>query len=253
MSLNVVVYSPCWNEAVLLPFFLRHYGRFARTINLLDNGSTDRSHDIIGEFRRRRPDVTVNVRPLDSAGQTREDYIINFKNHAWKECAGQPVDWVVIADVDEFAYHENLPAELRRLRRHGYTALMGVGYEMIAQHPPRPNDPAELTSLIKRGRFSADYSKCIAFDPNQITAINYHPGAHVCTPGGNVRIHHDQSFKLLHYKTLGYEYYIGRVRQLRERRSEVNRRNGWGVQYDYDDAFHHDWFDELEREGVELI
>lgn len=253
MSLHTVVYSPCWNEEVVLPFFLRHYGCFAQTINLLDNGSTDSSLEIIAEFRRRRPDVTVNVRSIDSDDRMRDDFLLNFKNHAWKECAGTSVDWVVIVDVDEFVQHENIGAELQRLRDERYTAILCVGYEMVGDGAPDPATAADLTKSIRRGLFSEDFSKCAVFNPNEITEIHYTIGAHVCSPKGRVKIHHDQSLKLLHYKSLGLDYVMARRRQLAERLSDVNKHYGWGVHNEQDEALQRQRFSELQREAEEIL
>ena len=253
MRLNVAVYAVFWNEAAMLPFFLRHYAAFARTLNLYDNESTDRSLDIIDAFRQSHPDVTINVRTFDSGDRLRDDYIINKKNHAWKECAGRPVDWVVIVDVDEFIHHPNLPAELQRLRREEYTAVFCVGYDMVADEGPRAEEPVPLTSLVRRGRFSENYSKCTVIDPNAVTSINYTVGSHACTPKGRVKIHADNAFKLRHYKALGLDNRILRRRQIRARLSEVNRHNDWGYHNDFEESVHREWFATLDREATEVV
>ena len=54
--MKIRVYTVAWNEEKILPHFLRHYARFADRIVVYDNGSNDRTRDIIfahpqAEFR----------------------------------------------------------------------------------------------------------------------------------------------------------------------------------------------------------
>jgi hypothetical protein len=171
MRLNVAVYSPCWNEETILPFYLSHYAKFARTINLFDNQSSDRSPEIIAEFQRQHRDVKIKFGALDTDGQLRDDIQIRLKNETWKECRGKGVDWVVVCDMDEFIYHRNISAKLRDLRRQHYTAILCTGYDMIAPDFPKANQPADLTALVRRGRFTKRYSKCAIFDPAKLSKL----------------------------------------------------------------------------------
>lgn len=165
MRLNVAVYSPCWNEETILPFYLSHYAKFARTINLFDNQSSDRSPEIIAEFQRQHRDVKIKFGAFHTDGQLRDDI----------------------------------------------------------------------------------------FDPDEIVEIAYLPGAHACKPKGNVRVFHDKSVKLLHYKALGFDHMFERIQLLRARVSDVNRRNRWRMEYDDEESVHRRWFDTLNREAGDVF
>jgi hypothetical protein len=68
-----------------------------------------------------------------------------------------------------------------------------------------------------------------------------------------VRVFHDESVKLLHYKALGFDHMFERIQLLRARVSDVNRRNRWGVEYDDDESVHRRWFDTLNREASDVF
>ena len=94
MSLNIHLYSLCWNEEVMLPYTLRHYSRFCNEMVFFDNGSTDKSHKIINSFPN-----TIIV-PFETGNSMREDIQTDIKNHAWKASCGR-TDYVIVCDYDE--------------------------------------------------------------------------------------------------------------------------------------------------------
>ena len=49
---RISVYSICWNEAKLLPFFLNHYAKFASKITIYDNESNDGSVEVVKIFKK---------------------------------------------------------------------------------------------------------------------------------------------------------------------------------------------------------
>src|SRR5690242_2946962 len=50
-GVRVHLYALCWNDAYMLPYFFRHYDSFVDRYIIFDDGSTDRSLDIL----RRHP------------------------------------------------------------------------------------------------------------------------------------------------------------------------------------------------------
>jgi glycosyltransferase involved in cell wall biosynthesis len=44
--MNIHVYTVAYNEELLMPFFLRHYKRFANHITVFDNESTDKTAEL---------------------------------------------------------------------------------------------------------------------------------------------------------------------------------------------------------------
>ena len=43
------VFAICYNEEIILPYFLKHYKKFVRNITVYDNMSTDNSVNIMNE------------------------------------------------------------------------------------------------------------------------------------------------------------------------------------------------------------
>ena len=45
--MRIDLYTLCWNDADMLGFFFQHYDRFVQRYVVYDDGSTDRSLDIL--------------------------------------------------------------------------------------------------------------------------------------------------------------------------------------------------------------
>src|SRR5215204_5418367 len=166
--MEIYVYSVCWNEESLLPFYLKHYERFATRIIVYDNMSDDRTPEILDAH------ALCQRRSLDSGGETRDDLLLHLKNNAWKEARGK-ADWVVVCDIDEFIYHPDLVGYLRGCEERGITIPQPTGYNMVSDLLPRAD--GQIWEQITEGRLASFYSKKALFNPNKITEINYKPGA----------------------------------------------------------------------------
>src|SRR5690606_2040831 len=114
LEIRVHVYTVCWNEAKFLPYFLAHYAQFADRIFVYDNGSTDRSPDIV------RAHPKAELRQFDSGGTFDDLSNINVKNNAYKESRGQ-ADFVIVVDADELIYHPAIRELLQRYKEEGIT------------------------------------------------------------------------------------------------------------------------------------
>jgi len=95
--MNIDVYSICYNEETILPYFIRYCKTFARNISVYDNMSTDNSYSIMKE-------AGINVITFDTNGIYSESTQVNIRNTCWKN---SDADWVMICDTDEFLYHPN--------------------------------------------------------------------------------------------------------------------------------------------------
>ncbi len=94
----VHVHVLCWNEEVLIPYFLDHYS-FADKIILYDHESDDNSLDLLSD--------NVEVKTYSTGGEIRDDIWIDIKNNCWKTSRGE-ADFVIVCDMDEFLYHPNM-------------------------------------------------------------------------------------------------------------------------------------------------
>mgnify|MGYP002639135158 FL=1 len=75
--MKIEVFAVCYNEEIILPYFLRHYRQFASNITIFDNMSTDSSVGIMKE-------ANVNIIPFDTDGRFEEASLIQIRNNCWK-------------------------------------------------------------------------------------------------------------------------------------------------------------------------
>jgi hypothetical protein len=83
--------------------------------------------------------------------------------------------------------------------------------------------------------------------------MNFAPGNHTAEPKGDVRRYREPDLKLLHCSFLTPEYRLAKVRRIRARQSDVNRRYGWSFQYDDSDEAAMAKYRKLRRKAVPLI
>ena len=243
-EMKIHVYTMCWNEEDLLPFFLKHYERFADKIVAYDNMSSDRTPQILDAH------PLCERRTLDTGEQIRDDLLLKFKNNAWKESRGQ-ADWVIVCDADEFIFHPDLPAYLNSCKQRAITIPHPTGFSMVSDSWPEPS--RQIWEQVKEGRPDLFFSKKAVFDPDAIREINYKPGAHLSYPEGRIKEERDPNLKLLHYK------YIGGVKKLAERRdrfsqrlSLVNKMFGWGTKATSRDAFREHYYEKSLAKPLKL-
>ena len=214
------VFTTCYNEEIILPYFLKHYKKFARNITIYDNMSTDNSVNIMNEYG-------VNVISFDTGGRFEESVLMNIRNTCWK---GSDADWVIVCDTDELIYHENIIEVLSNTHANH---IITEGYEMMSE--TLPTTEGQIYEELKMGYFKPDYSKPCLFKPSEVTNINFAPGSHTAKPIGPSLISiNDSGIKLLHYKYLNREVLIKKYEHYKVRQSEEMKRNGWGNYQQWD-------------------
>lgn len=226
ISPKIHLYCLCWNEARIIPFFLRHYLPLVDRIFVFDNGSTDRSLTLLGGDER------IRLAHFDVTGDSFVDEERRLSDAMWKSSRGE-ADWVAVVDMDEHIYHPDLHAHLRACRDDGITAIQAVGYEMVADRFPDPGDT--LCETVTEGfRYPGAMDKLCLFDPDAILRSNFMAGRHGATPAGRVVWDPTHSVKLLHYKQLGLMYFLRRTAELKTGLRPGDIRNGWGAHYSRD-------------------
>lgn len=199
---SIEVFAICYNEELLLPFFINHYQKMGAKITIYDNQSTDRSKSIIEE-------AGCNYIPYDSNNQIRDDLYLKIKNNCWKDSKAA---WVIVCDIDELI---EVNFDISQ-----YSIINTKGFDMIGLPPSRTGVHNKL------------YSKHIMFRPNCFKEINYKPGCHSLNPitiipiSGSVEI-----ANLLHYKYISEDYVYKRHIMYQNRLSYVNKQFGWGIEY----------------------
>lgn len=216
---RVHLYTVCWNEQDILPFFLEHYSAFAERIVIFDNYSTDDSPEIV------RACDCAELRFFDTNGRFNDEAHLQIKNTAYKESLGE-ADFVVVVDVDEFLFHKDVLGVLDRYMHAGVTLPQTNGFEMIAwRFPKRTNS---ITEEVRYGKVSEPYAKRCVFHPS--IDINYALGAHFCKPQGGV-VESSPELSVLHYHYLGCVHSIKKNRERGKRLSDFNVEHGAGVQF----------------------
>ncbi len=209
-KIRVHVYVICWNEAVILPHFLKHYA-FAEKIVVLDNGSDDGSQALV------EASANGEVRSYSTGGVLSDERYIEIKNSVWKESRGK-ADFVIVCDADEFLYHPDLSAVLGAMKERKASVLWPAGYEMVGDRIPAPEE--DLLKLTPEGMRLHTYDKGLLFDPDLVDEINYDMGCHLCKPQGKIEYYRCPGLVLLHYKHLSPEYVWGRYEIYRKRMTE---------------------------------
>ncbi len=250
--MKIAVYAPCYNEELMLPYFLRHYKQYTADITIYDNQSTDRSKDIAKASG-------CTLREFDSGNKARNDLRTNIKNNAWKEKRGK-VDWVIVVDIDEFVYHTDLISILTISKNKDISVFYGKGYQMISEVEPNFIDSTkQLYETHKLGVLDSRYDKACIFNPNTLAEISYVDGCHKARPRMNKRLRlrklniDKSSLKFLHYTCFSWQYYWDKMQRLNARRSVADIKDKRGIHYEGSEACHRARFDGWLANAKEVI
>lgn len=83
--MNIDVHVICWNEEKILPFAIQYWKRYARHVYVYDNGSDDKTLEILAQY----PDW-ITVKRFGTGGIDNHEYL-EVKDNCWK---GSDADWV---------------------------------------------------------------------------------------------------------------------------------------------------------------
>ena len=224
--MRIHLYTRSWNDAVMLPFFFRHYDPIVDRYIVFDDGSTDdsirllQSHPKV-DLRRLPPYVDPDSRVISAS---------TFFDTCWKESSGH-ADWVIVTDVDEHLYHPRLTRYLSDCLERGVTMIPSLGYQMVADALPVGDQL--LCRTLTMGAPWYVMSKPSVFSPNAITVTNFGIGRHSAAMAGDVRLPHRDELLLLHYKYVDFEYLTERHMRALARQRSTDLRNNWGIQYSW--------------------
>src|SRR5881396_391258 len=193
MTPRVWVFAICWNEAEMMPFFLRHYSTFAERIVIFDEQSTDGTRELI------KACPVAELREWPHKGLD-DDRFMDAVNNRYKEARGK-ADWVMWPDIDEFLYH---PEPLKVLGEAKEDALPSTGYALISTNG-FPKGNAQIYQHVTTGIRQPNYDKTIIWRPS--VNIHHTHGRHSPNgdwPGCNGGVKgKDPKFLLLHCHHIG--------------------------------------------------
>jgi hypothetical protein len=206
-----------YDEATLIPYWVRHAQTFAeRVIVYLDEDTDDGTGFLAG--REGAEIVVVPSVGLDDGA------FVTFAQEHYRE-ARDHAQWVCWTDADEIVYAPNLAHWLDTLRSQGVTCPSVQGYAMVADAPPCGE--GQIYEELTRGFPASDYSKVCVFDPD--LDVLWEPGRHRAMVRGNVvRDDGSNPIKLLHYRYLGAGWCQKRHARNWERITNGQRQTGLG-------------------------
>lgn len=229
--IKVDVFTLCYNEMDILPFVIDYWKLFARHVYVFDNGSDDGSVEYLKKFN------WISVMPFYSDGFN-DGRHVDIKNNMWKI---SDADFVVVCDMDECLYHENIMDVLQYMKHNGQSISCTAQLSTISNDFHEYPGNGKLYHQLDGVRFGNNINlgdKCIIFNPRMIQQICYEPGAHKCHPIGIVNFYDKQNSDPLmhiHIKDLSINKMMERIKMYANRLSEDNKRFRWGYQYTWDD------------------
>ncbi|HEY2857242.1 MAG TPA: glycosyltransferase family 2 protein [Terracidiphilus sp.] len=229
----VHLYAICWNEGVMITFFLRHYESFVDRFVIFDDGSTDGTVEIL------RAHPKVEVRRLKR--RVRNSLVLSMLavyQQAWKESRGK-ADWVIVTNIDEHLHHPAMPDYLADCRAQGVTAIPALGYNMVSETVP--DDSLRLSETVTKGVLNHYMSKLDIFDPDAVREINYGAGRHQAWPQGRIVWPARDEVVNLHFKYVGRSRIKSRHVEMDAGMGSLDRRRGWGFHYRPNAQFEERW------------
>lgn len=176
MTINI--FSIMWNEEFMLPYFLKHYEKYADKIFIIDDHSTDKT----AEIAKAHPKVVYSEYGFEGLNED------EFNDTFYSFYKNNPSDWAIVADGDEFIMG------LETLKDESSGVLKTMGYMMVGK-------TGKLEDCKKVRMRSFD--KPVVFDPS--LDVRFGDGRH------SVNLPTKKSdLELWHYKYPSREYYLKR-------------------------------------------
>ena len=152
---KVWTYSIVWNEAQMLPWFLRHYSPWVEKMVMYVEPSTDGTEEIL------RACPQVEMRPWPHRGLDDEKFLETV-NSCYKEARGK-ADWVAFVDPDELLWHPRMTQVLTAaagdiFASHGLALISSTGW-------PSLDDPRQLYEIVRTGLRQANFDKRLLHRP----------------------------------------------------------------------------------------
>lgn len=251
--MKVHVYTVCRNEQVLIPYFLRHYTKFAHRVMIFDGGSTDRTLDIINS------DTSGKVCLGQWKGIDGMDDIqfVEMANSVYPMSRNR-ADYVIWVDADEIIVPASgdMLEELVKCKELGIDAPFCQGYQMVADAPP--SGPGQIYDEIRNGFADPAYSKPAIINPaiDAAWAVGKHSIAVISGSPFIAKTKGDGPwFKLLHYRFLGEDYLVSRSSRNYQRATPRNISNmfGWHCFPQNTGVYSKEWFRDVRSSAWDVV
>lgn len=253
--MNIWLYCVCRNEAVLMPYLLRHYVTLADKLIFYDAGSTDGTAEML-KAEMLKSGSGVELREWPGSDELADDELHCFASEAWREARGR-ADWVCWIDADEFLVPVNQGARLEAggtllrllLARYllaGVTLPQVEGYTMVSDGPPTKD--GQIYDEIRTGFPDPVWAKSALFQP--CVEMAFHPGRHSYLNHPSLIPSATKEIRLLHYRALGLAYLKARHERNWARVPPRCRERNLGVNCEPGHEGHHgvQWFEEVMKQ-----
>ncbi len=178
--MTIHIYTIAWNNEFILPYFLKHYEKYADRIFVADHQSTDKT----AEIAKAHPKVTYIEYNHPTYDETQMSRTLEKLSKQYFS------DWAVFVDTDEFVQR------LDELDLNDSGSVLGTtGYMMVGK-----SGKLEDCKMVRMPSFD----KPIVFDPR--LDVRFGDGRHTV----NLPVT-DSCLELWHYKYPSREYYLQRA------------------------------------------
>ncbi len=163
--MRIVSVTRVRNEDDIVEAFVRHHCTLVDQMILLDDGSTDRTPEILAALKAEGLPITV----YRGASATFQESVHN--TFLLRRAAAVGATWVLCLDADEFVDSRLLPASLHDTLEAMPSGVLVVAAELMNYHPTGADNPAEwivpqrlryrdpeasgILKVFVRGRFSS--------------------------------------------------------------------------------------------------
>lgn len=228
--MKIDIYTQVYNEALIMPYFFKHYRRVLTgcdiVFHIFDNGSTDDTRQICSEHG-------ANITLFETDG-VRIDKMMHLKNNCWK---ASKADWVIVPDADEFI---NITKEMLQASKID-NIFRCYAYEMVG-------NTLNIDQIQYGVRTGTGFDRTCIFKPDQVKEMNWSMGAHTSDPVGNpCLIWSSQRPILYHMKYFSIEYVKARYKELAGRLTPLDIKNNWSYHYRFTDKKINQLFADLEK------
>lgn len=221
--MKLTVATMARNEEKIVPYFIHHYSDIVDEIIFIDNESTDNTEKIVKDMCSKFG-VNLIYYPLKTGGFN-ESLKLQVYTSVQKNVFNTNSDWYILVDCDELIYDKSnqLKNKLIKYYDDGFLFIKPKGYQMSELEFPEYKG-SKITDTCVMGCEDSGFDKPVIVH-KELTWIPS-LGCHLAdglVDRKPVSPKTDQDILLLHYKLLGNQYRIDRIRHFANNLDEYGK------------------------------